>query len=414
MKSEPSRWSLSRRMALMPPSAVREILKVAEQPDVLSFAGGLPAPELFPIAAIAQAHAEVLARDGRAALQYSTTEGYGPLREWVVARMALRGIKVTTDQVLITNGSQQGLDLTARVLLDPGDAVAVENPSYLAALQAFSGCEATFLPVASDDEGLDTDALERALLTRVPKLIYVVPEFSNPKGTTLSLARRAHLLRLAAERRIPVLEDNPYGELRFRGVSPPPLAALDREARGAAVDGEEGLVIHLGTFSKTLTPGLRLGWLVGPRELVRAATIVKQASDLHTASLAQRAVVALLQRFDYDAHLLELRAAYGARCLTMLDALARHMPAGARWTRPEGGLFIWAELPGGVSADELFHDALREKVAFVPGSAFYAAAPQHQMLRLNYSNRPPELIEEGITRLGRALQRRLAQRSRAA
>jgi 2-aminoadipate transaminase len=392
----PSR--LARRMGRMPPSAVREILKVAEQPDVLSFAGGLPAPELFPVAAIAEAYAETLAHEGAAALQYSTTEGFGPLREWVCARMGKRGVRATPDQVLITNGSQQGIDLIARILLDPGDVVAVEDPSYLAALQTFSGCEASFLPIASDDEGMVVEDLERAILAgATPKLIYLVPEFHNPKGTTLSMARRRRLVRLAAQHRIPILEDNPYGELRFRGEAPPPLAALD----------EDGVVVSLGTFSKTLAPGMRLAWLVGPHKLVRAATIAKQAADLHTGTLAQRAAVRLLQRFDYDAHLTTLRKVYGERCLRMLASLEQHLPPGTRWTHPDGGLFVWAELPDGISADEIFADALREKVAFVPGSSFFAGPPRHSFLRLNYSNRPPELIEEGMARLGRVVARRL-------
>jgi 2-aminoadipate transaminase len=389
---------LARRMARMPPSAVREILKVAERPDVLSFAGGLPAPELFPVEAIAESYAETLALEGRAALQYSTTEGHGPLREWVAARLALRGIRVASDQVLITNGSQQGIDLVARILLDPGDVVAVENPSYLAALQTFAGCEASFMVVGSDDDGMVVEELEAAIAASAPpKLIYVVAEFHNPKGTTLSLERRRRLVRLAEAHRIPVLEDNPYGELRFRGETPPPLAALDGE----------GVVVHLGTFSKTLAPGMRLGWLVGPRELVRAATIVKQATDLHTGTLAQRAAARLLARFDYDAHLVTLRRVYGERCLAMLTALEQHFPPGTRWTRPDGGLFVWAELPDGISADDVFADALREKVAFVPGSPFFAEAPRHEFMRLNYSNRPPELIDEGIARLGRVIARRL-------
>lgn len=389
---------LARRMGRMPPSAVREILKVAEQPDVLSFAGGLPAPELFPVEEIAAAHAAVLERDGRAALQYSTTEGFGPLREWVVARLARRGIRATTDQVLITNGSQQGIDLAARILLDPGDVVAVENPSYLAALQTFSGCEVGFAPVNSDDEGLDVEALERQFARRAPKMVYVVSEFSNPKGTTLSRARRERLVRLCQAYRVPILEDDPYGELRFRGVAPPPLAALD----------DEGVVLHLGTFSKTLAPGMRLGWMVGPKELIRAATIAKQAADLHTGSLSQRAAAELLGRFDYDAHLGRLRTIYGERCVAMLDGLERHLPQGTRFTRPDGGLFVWVELPSGVSADDLFAEALRDKVAFVPGSAFYAESPRSEMMRLNYSNRPADLIEEGLARLGRAVRRRLS------
>lgn len=395
--TEPAPLRLARRMSRMPPSAVREILKVAEQPDVLSFAGGLPAPELFPVEAIAAAHAEVLATQGRAALQYSTTEGFGPLREWVAARLLRRGVRVAADQVLITNGSQQGIDLSARVLLNPGDMVAVEDPSYLAALQCFAGCEATLLPLPSDDEGMDVEALERALREHSPRLIYLVPEFHNPKGTTLAPERRRHLVRLARERRIPIVEDNPYGELRFRGESPPPLAALD--------GGE--VVIHLGTFSKTLTPGLRLGWMVGPRELVRAATIVKQAADLHTGTLSQRVAVALLARLDYDGHLARLRDVYGARCQAMLDALARHMPEGTTWTRPDGGLFVWAGLPGGLSAEALFAEALEQKVAFVPGAPFYAGPPRKEMMRLNYSNRPPELIDEGIARLGRVVRAHL-------
>jgi 2-aminoadipate transaminase len=384
-------------MSRMPPSAVREILKVAEQPDVLSFAGGLPAPELFPVDAIAEAHAEVLAKEGRAALQYSTTEGFGPLREWVVDRLARRGVRASADQVLITNGSQQGIDLVARILLDRGDTVAVENPSYLAALQNFAGYEAQFAPIDSDDDGMQPEAMERVFAEKRPRLVYIVPEFHNPKGTTLSLARRAHLVKLAQAHRVPVLEDNPYGELRFRGEAPPPLAALD----------DAGVVVHLGTFSKTLAPGMRLGWLVGPKELVRAAAIAKQAADLHTATLAQRVAVALLSRFDYDAHLAQLRRVYGERCVAMLDALERHL-TGARWTRPDGGLFIWAQLPSGLSADGIFAAALREKVAFVPGSSFYAETPRHDMLRLNYSNRPPELIEEGIARLGKVVRHHLA------
>ncbi|MFO0589430.1 MAG: PLP-dependent aminotransferase family protein [Polyangiaceae bacterium] len=388
---------LARRMARMPPSAVREILKVAEQPDVLSFAGGLPAPELFPVEAISAAYEKVLAREGRAALQYSTTEGFGPLCEWIAARLSRRGMRVTSDQILITNGSQQGIDIVSRVLLDPGDVVAVESPTYLAAIQTFEGCEVTFAPVASDDHGMDVDDLARVFAERLPKLVYLVPEFNNPKGTTLSRERRAQLVALCRAHRVPILEDNPYGELRFRGDAPPALAALD----------DSGVVIHLGTFSKTLAPGMRLGWIVASRELIRPFTIAKQAADLHTGTLAQRAASCLLETFDYDGHLANLRRVYGERCDAMLSALQKHLPAAARWTKPEGGLFIWAELPTGLRADELFHDALREKVAFVPGNAFYPDTPKLETLRLNYSNRPPALIEEGMARLGRVVARRL-------
>ncbi|MDY7230372.1 PLP-dependent aminotransferase family protein [Hyalangium rubrum] len=380
-------------MARLKPSAVREILKVAERPDILSFAGGLPAPELFPMEAIAQAHAEVLADEGRAALQYSTTEGYAPLREWIRGHMAQRGIRATSEQVLITNGSQQGIDLVAKAMLDPGDIVVVENPSYLAALQNFAGYEADIRVVGSDDEGMCVDELEELVTERRLKLIYLVPNFSNPKGTTLSVERRHALVRFAQTHGVLILEDNPYGELRFRGTHLPPLASLD----------EAGVVVHLGTFSKTLAPGLRIGWAVGPKELIRSLTIIKQAADLHTATLAQRATYRLLQRFDYEGHLSQLRLHYGARCQAMLNSLTAHMPKDMRWTHPDGGMFLWAELPRGLSGDELFPRALEQRVAFVPGTSFFAANPQPQFIRLNYSNRPPEIIDEGMRRLGAVL-----------
>ncbi|XXF81169.1 PLP-dependent aminotransferase family protein [Myxococcaceae bacterium GXIMD 01537] len=389
----PQPLPLAQRMARMKTSAVREILKVAERPDVLSFAGGLPAPELFPVEAIAEAHAEVFRDEGRAALQYSTTEGFGPLREWIAGHLGERGQRVASDQVLITSGSQQGIDLVAKVLLDPGDVVVVENPSYLAALQTFGGYEVSFAVAGSDNDGMRVDDLERILVERKPKLIYLVPNFQNPKGTTLSLERRRTLVRLAQKHNIFVLEDNPYGELRFRGEFLPSLASLD----------DAGVVVQLGTFSKTLAPGLRIGWVTGAKELIRALTIAKQATDLHTATLAQRATAKLLTRFDYNANLAKLRAAYGERCQAMLAALEEHMPKGTRWTHPDGGMFIWVEFPNGMSGDELFPKALEQRVAFVPGSPFFAAEPRHEFARLNFSNRPPELIDEGMRRLGAVL-----------
>src|SRR5215217_379909 len=314
----PPVWRLAQRMSRIKTSAVREILKVAERPDILSFAGGLPAPELFPLEAIAEAHARVMAEEGRAALQYSTTEGFAPLREWICTHLARSGRVCDADQILITNGSQQGIDLVAKVLLDPGDLVVVENPSYLAALQTFGGYEAKFATVESDDEGMRIDDLERVLATHKPKMLYVVANFQNPKGTTLSLERRKALVRLAQQHRFLILEDDPYGELRFRGEHLPSLAAFD----------DQGVVVSLGTFSKTLAPGLRIGWVAGPRDFVRSLTIAKQSTDLHTATVAQRAVVKLLQNFDYYKHLDSLRPVYGERANAMLDALKAHMPEG--------------------------------------------------------------------------------------
>ncbi|HET9451394.1 MAG TPA: PLP-dependent aminotransferase family protein [Aggregicoccus sp.] len=392
LETSPLQLPLSRRMSRMTTSAVREILKVADRPDILSFAGGLPAPELFPVEAIARAHAEVLATQGSSAMQYSITEGYPPLREWLSQLMAQRGISAGAERILITNGSQQGIDLVGKVLLDAGDRVAVENPSYLAALQSLGGYEVQFDAVGSDAEGMRVDELEALLQGPTPpRLIYVVPDFHNPTGRQLSLARRKRLVELAQRYCVPILEDDPYGELRFGGQNLPKLAALD----------DQGVVIYISTFSKTLAPGLRVGWMVAPPSLLKGLTIAKQASDLHTGTLSQRAIATLLGSFDYAGHIGMLRQVYGARCQTMLDALEQNLPEGSKWTVPAGGMFVWVELPEGMSADALFHKALEQKVAFVPGSPFFVGVSSGRFMRLNYSNRTPELIVEGMQRLGR-------------
>jgi len=387
------KYRLASRMSRIKASAVREILKVTERPDVLSFAGGLPAPELFPAQPLSQALANVLARDAGAAMQYSTTEGWRPLREWLAKRLQARGIAATADRVLITSGSQQGIDLVAKVFLDRGDEVVVENPCYLAALQTFGGYEAKFIPVGSDEHGMRVDEVERALQNSNPKLIYVVSEFHNPKGTSLSLERRRQLSELSSRHGVPVVEDNPYGELRYVGSSSPLLASMD----------PEGLVIYLSTFSKTLSPGLRIGWAVAPEPVFKAMTTAKQSTDLHTSTLLQHAVARLLESFDYDGHLAKIRSVYGQRLGAMLRALSKYFPANVRWTSPEGGLFLWVELPPHVRAESLLKDAIRAKVAFVPGAPFFASKPKHNFLRLNFSNRSPELIETGIERLGALL-----------
>jgi len=391
------KYNLAQRMSQMEVSAVREILKVTERPEIVSFAGGLPAPETFPVEELARSLAEVFRDDPGGALQYSTTEGYRPLREWIAARMRCRGIDATADRVLITSGSQQGIDLVSRIFLDAGDAVVVENPCYLAALQTFSGYQARLLPVASDDQGMRVDQVERLLKRERPKLIYVVSDFHNPKGTTLSAERRGQLLALSRRHGIPILEDDAYGELRYRGEEILPIAARD----------DDGLVIYLSTFSKTISPGVRIGWVVvGSDEVIAALTVAKQATDLHTSTLMQHAVSRMLSTFDYPAHLQRLRAIYGARCDAMLQALETHFPASARWTQPEGGLFIWAELPRGVNGEELLREALAEQVAFVPGAPFFAHRPRENFIRLNFSNRPPEVIDDGVRRLAQVLKRR--------
>jgi 2-aminoadipate transaminase len=396
MTKERVEYEFARRIAGMGVSAIREILKVTERPEVISFAGGLPAPELFPVEALARAHAEVFAEEGAQACQYSTTEGWGPLREWIAARMRRRGIRdAEAARVLVTSGSQQGIDLVGKIFLDPGDAVVVENPCYLAALQVFKGYEASLIAVGSDDEGMRVDEVESALerAGQRPKFIYVVSQFHNPKGTTLSLERRRRLLEVARRFAVPVVEDDPYGELRFRGAAIPPLAALD----------DDGLVIYLSTFSKTLSPGMRVGWVHASEEVFGALVRAKQAADLHTNTIQQRAAARLLAAFDFDAHVEQIKKVYGQRRDTMLAALATHFPPSSRWTRPDGGLFLWVELPEDVRAEELFEKAIAERVAFVPGAPFFAADPRHNFMRLNFSNSRPEAIEEGIRRLGKIL-----------
>jgi 2-aminoadipate transaminase len=389
---DPHLPALAQRMADMPPSAVREILKVAERPDILSFAGGLPAPELFPIEAIAQAHAEVLRDSGRSALQYSTTEGFGPLRAWIAQHLRSRGLPAHPEELLITSGSQQGIDLASRVFLDPGDVVLVENPTYLAAIQAFAAYQVRLVSVPSDDGGMQVDRIAKLCAEHRPKLIYVVPSFQNPQGTTLLPARRAQLAAIAAEHRVAILEDDPYGELAFDGTPPRPVAA----------EGY-GNVLYLSTFSKTLAPGLRIGWLWGDTQVVRKATIAKQAADLHTATLAQRATAALLARFDYHGHVAHIRDVYRERCQTMLSALAEHMPPGCRWVTPTGGMFTWLQLPGGLDAATLLPAAVDRKIAFVPGSAFFVDDIRCDFVRLNFSNQPPSSIVEGMRRFGHVI-----------
>ncbi len=388
---------LARRMAKVQASVIREILKVTERPDVLSFAGGLPAPEAFPVEALARAHAEVLARDPAAALQYGSTEGYGPLRAWIAERMTRRGLPAVAEQVLVTAGSQQGIDLVGKTFVDPGDLVLVEAPSYLAALQTFSTYEARFEAVETDEEGMRVDALERRLREKRARLIYVVPNFQNPRGTTLGLSRRMRIAELAAEHGVTVLEDDPYAELRYRGEPLPPIAGLVPQAH----------VIHLGTFSKTLAPGLRLGYVVADTRTLHALVIAKQAVDLHTGTLSQRAAARLLETFDYEAHLRFLRGLYAERLDAMLASIEHCFPPGTGWTRPEGGMFVWMQLPAGLDAQELLADAMRERVAFVPGAPFYPAEPRRDTLRLNFSNRPPALIAEGMARLGACVKARL-------
>ena len=380
-------------------SAIREILKVTEMPDVISFAGGLPAPELFPVEQFAQACQEVLANDGPAAMQYSVTEGYLPLRQWV-ADYLLQTIhlRCTADQVLIISGSQQGLDLIGKVLLDPGDYVILENPAYLGAIQAFDAYQARYLNVATDDDGIRTDDLARLLSqARVrPKLLYLVPNFQNPSGITLSLERRKEVIDICATFGIPIFEDDPYGRLRYSGEQLPSIAAL---AQGRNC-------VYMSTVSKTIAPGMRVAWLVmQDRHLYERVVPAKQAADLHTSSFTQRAVYAYARRPGaVEAHVKTMLPVYARRRDVMLRSLRDFMPDGCSWTHPDGGLFLWARMPDDVDTQELLTLASRSKVAFVPGAPFWVNRDVRNTMRLNFSNATDEMIVEGIRRLGDALE----------
>ncbi len=378
------------RMRQLRPSTIREILKVTAQPEVISFAGGLPAPELFPLDSVRAAAETALSMGGREALQYGPSEGFMPLREWIAAEMARRGVAATANDVLITSGSQQVLDLAGKLFLNPGDVVLTENPTYLAAIQAFQTMEARFVPVPTDDDGLIPEALPALIAAHRPKFLYTIPNFQNPTGVTLAVERRRTLARIAGETGLTVLEDDPYGRLRYRGVDIPPVKHWD----------EAGRVIYASTFSKTIAPGLRLGWVVAPPEILSRLLILKQASDLHTSSFDQRVAYAYLTQCDEAAHVESIRRAYGERFSVMDGALREELPAGYSWTHPEGGMFLWVTGPVELDSLKLLARAVERQVAFVPGRDFFPAEGGSNYLRLNFSNSTPDRIREGVRRLG--------------
>lgn len=392
----------AQRLQWVRSSAIRELLKLTEQPDVISFAGGLPAPELFPVKEFAAATERVLSQHGPQALQYSTTEGYRPLREYIVRKIAAYGIKADVDNVLITSGAQQALDLIGKLLLNPGDRILTERPTYLGALQSWRAYQAEFVTVDIDDNGLQVDQLAAALATG-PKFMYILPNFQNPAGVTLSLQRRLDLIDMANAYGVPIIEDDPYGELRYDGEHIPPLVVLDAERFQRGKPFEKGNVIYLGTFSKTLAPGLRLGWIVAPRRVVERSTLVKQGMDLHTSTLAQMLAYEVIQNGFLKQHVSEIRRVYKERRDLMLAAMDRHFPDGVHWTKPSGGLFLWVTLPSYITATGLLEKALERKVAFVPGDTFYPNTDQANTFRLNFSNARPEQIQAGIERLGELL-----------
>lgn len=368
-------------------SPVRDLLALTLRPEVISFAGGLPAPELFDVDGWGEAFAKAVV--DRRNLQYGPTEGDPVLRALIAARMTRRGVPTAENDLLITTGSQQALTLVATTMLEPGDVVAVEEPTYLAALQCFQIAGARVVPVASDDDGMVPSALAEVLERDHPTLVYVIPTFANPSGRTQPPERRKEIAELAAKHDTWLVEDDPYGELRYDGSPVPPLASYgDR-------------VLYLGSLSKIGAPGLRLGWLRAPKDLMPAAVIAKQATDLHTSTIDQAAAAIYLSNTDLDAHVAGLRTAYQARRDTMLTALPTTVPPGTTWTNPEGGMFVWLRLPGEVDTADVLREALRHNVAFVPGAPFFATTPDHATFRMSFTTNPPEDITEGMRRLAR-------------
>jgi len=385
---------MATRMQNVKSSFIREILKVTQDPTVISFAGGLPSPDLFAVEAMSRATAKVLRQDGRAALQYSTTPGHPPLREWIAAYTSRRyGLQVDTDQILITSGSQQGLDLIGKVFVNPYDPVVIEEPGYLGAIQALGMQEARIYSVPLLDEGPDLAFLKTVLDGDKIKLVYTIPNFQNPSGLTYSLANRQALAEVVAARQLVLVEDDPYGLLRYEGEDLPSLASL-----------LPGKVLLLGSFSKVVAPGLRLGWICGPSDVIKELVTAKQAADLHTGTFVQRVLAQYLADNDLDAHVGILCQVYRQRRDTMISAMERSMPAEVTFTRPAGGMFLWVSLPAGVSSLRLFDLALQQKVAFVPGTPFYVDGGGEGNLRLNFSNAGEHEIETGIARLGAAMR----------
>ena len=390
---------LARRVERLRPSTIREMLKVTQDPAVISFGGGLPAAELFPVDDVSAAQNRVMATRGAQALQYSVTDGVPELRAWVAEHLRARyGVDVTAEDVVITSGSQQGLDLYARIFLDPGDVVALENPSYLGAIQAFDAFEPTYLPIESDQHGILPDALEAAFAAAqpLPKFLYLVPNYENPTGNTLAAERRPRIAELCARFGVAILEDDPYGTIAFDGQPPPPL--LGCSARGS--------VTYLGTGSKMVAPGLRVAWMVVPdRDLREKIVAAKQGADLHSSSYAQYVFHAYVDDgARLDVHLTRVRAAYKSRRDAMVAALAREMPSHVHWNTPGGGLFLWVTVGGGIDTEELFERAVRDAVVFVPGRPFYPHRDRGDGMRLNFSAMSEERIAEGIARLGRAVR----------
>lgn len=389
--------TFAKRMGVLRASEIREILKITQRKEIVSFAGGLPAPELFPIEEMKEIAVKVLAEKGKEALQYSTTEGYEPLREKIAERMNRKfQTRVNANNILITCGSQQALDFSGKLFLDEGDIVLCESPTYLAAISALKAYGPRFIEVPTDDNGMVIEELERILATQEGvKLIYVIPDFQNPTGRTWSIERRIDFMRVVKKYEIPVVEDNPYGELRFENEIPPSLKSMDTE----------GLVIFTGTFSKIFCPGLRLGWIAAEAKIIEKYILIKQGADLCTSVRSQMEVATYMDVYDFEANVQQLVTVYRKRRDVMVEMLGKTLPQGVKFTHPQGGLFLWVELPQHVKAMELLKECLQNNVAFVPGDSFFPNGGVENTLRLNYSNMSEEKIREGIQRLSQVISR---------
>lgn len=386
----------SSRMDLLKGSAIRELLALANKPEVLSFAGGMPAPELFPVEKIKAATDAVLDEQGRVALQYTSTDGFQHFREQIAERMGTKnGIKTDASHILVTSGSQQGLDYSARVFCDKGDVIIIESPSYLGALNAFKACEPNFVAIPTDENGMIMEELEKVLATTDNvKMIYVIPDFQNPSGRTWPIERRQQFMEIVNKYEIPVVEDNPYGELRFEGENMPALKSMDTK----------GLVVFLGTFSKILAPGYRLGWVCADGEILAKYNFMAQAAALQASTEAQLVVSKFIDMYDLDEHVAAIKDCYRKRRDVMLETMQKEFPPEAKFTFPNGGLFTWVELPDYIDTKEMAKQCLERNVAYVPGDGFFPDAGHNNCLRLNYSCMPEEKIVQGMTILGEVIK----------
>jgi 2-aminoadipate transaminase len=398
-------YRYAQRTQKMKASAIRELLKITEQPNMISFGGGFPAADVFPVDEFKRACIAVLEHKGADALQYGGTDGYVPLREMIARHTSAIGINVDIDNILITSGSQQALDLLGKIFINRGDRILVESPTYLGALQAWNAYGAEYIAVPADENGMQTDRLEEALRIG-PKFIYVLPNFQNPTGTTLPVERRQKLVELADRYGVPIIEDDPYGQLRYEGEHLPAVELIDSRTRLNS-DNYSGNVIYLSTFSKILAPGIRLAWVIAPKEVIRKLSLAKQGTDLHTSTFNQIVTHEVGQHGFIDRHVTLIQKVYRERRDAMLESLEEHMPEGVTWTRPQGGLFLWVTLPKQFDATEMLSEAINEKVAYVPGEFFHPDGAGKNTMRLNFSFCNPELINEGISRLGRAFKNKL-------